>query len=84
MAVLTRQFHYHEDGSHYETWYYLARDTETGKVFVLHEWSGKKGDQGERSLSIEEFLSSQNSSATDKLRRLIGTLVPEASPTKGA
>ena len=79
MSILTHQFHYHEDGSHYERWYYLARDTETGRVFVLHERMDPKGKETSSNLEIEEFLSREQSTATSKLRKLIGTLVTEDS-----
>ena len=39
MALLKRQFHGPEQGSGEEGRYHLARDTETGQVFVLHEAS---------------------------------------------
>lgn len=79
MSILTRQFHYHEDGSHYEKWYYLARDTETGRVFVVDERIDPKGKQTSTNLEIEEFLSREQSTGTSKLRKLIGTLVMEDS-----
>ena len=77
MAILKRQFHYHEDGSHDEKWCYLARNTETGDVFVIREWVDSKGHQSEQQLAIGDFLASENSTATANLRALIGTLVPE-------
>lgn len=76
MAILTKQFFYHEKGNHDETWYHLARDTETGAVFIEHEWAAR-GDVGSKRIEIAEFLSGTKISAKDKLLKLIGTLVPD-------
>ena len=77
MAVRKREFHSHEDGSHHEKFIYLCRDTESGKVYVEYERIDPRGNQSVRKFEIEEFLSSENSSATSKLRTLIGTLVTD-------
>ena len=77
MAVLKHQFHYHEDGSHYEKWLYLCRNTETGEVYVEYERLTPKGEENIRKFSIEGFLTSENRTATNKLRVLIGTLVAD-------
>ena len=77
MAILKHQFHYHEDGSHYEKWLYLCRDTESGKVYVEYERLTPKGEESVQEFSIEGFLESENSTATRKLRTLIGTLVAD-------
>jgi len=34
VPILTREFFRQEKGNHEETWYRLARDTETGDVFI--------------------------------------------------
>ena len=44
MAVLKRLFHGPEQGSGEESRYYLARDTESGQVFVLHELSLRQAE----------------------------------------
>jgi hypothetical protein len=77
MAVLKHRFHYHEDGSHYEKWLYLCRDTETREVYVEYERLTPKGEVSITKFSIEGFLASENSTATRKLRDLIGTLVAD-------
>jgi hypothetical protein len=76
MAVLTKQFFHHEKGNHDETWYHLARDTDTGAVYIEHEWSGP-GNTGSKRIQIGEFLSSPGGTARDNLLKLIGTLVQE-------
>lgn len=77
MPIQKRQFHYHEQGSHDEEWYYLARDTETGEVFVIHATAPFKGKETTNRLEIEELLRGHRGTAADTLRQLIGTLVPD-------
>jgi hypothetical protein len=75
MAILKHQFYHHEKGNHDETWFHLARDTVTGRVFIVHEWAART-DVGNREMSLQEFLR-DTTSAQDKLLQLIGTLVTE-------
>ena len=80
MPIISRQFHQHERGMGNEDFHSLARDTETGEVFVIHETSHRVGDgfrSGEQRIPIQEFLA-MGGSAQNKLLSLIGTLVPEA------
>jgi hypothetical protein len=79
MAILTKRFFYHEKGNHDETWYYLALDTETGAVYIEHEWAAR-GDVGSKRVEIAEFLSGPKMTARDNLLKLIGTLVPDNPP----
>ncbi len=76
MAVLTREFHSHEDGSHYERFYSLARNTETSEVFIVYETITPKGEHNTSRREIGAVLQEQNTAAT-KLRDLLGTLVTE-------
>jgi hypothetical protein len=81
MAVLKRQFFSHERGLGDEDFYYLARNAETGKVFVFHEWSHKRGngfEPGATHIELDAFLVHRGT-AQDKLRALIGTLVLDSS-----
>ena len=81
MAVLKRQFFHHEHGVGDEDWYYLARDTESGRVFVVREWSHRAGntfEPGSGAIEIPVFLTGDGP-AEDSLLRLIGTLVEDAS-----
>ncbi|KFC66845.1 hypothetical protein FG93_04327 [Bosea sp. LC85] len=76
MAVVRKQFHRHEKGNHDETFYYLARDTESRRVFIIHGWAaGKNVDEVE--LSVSDFLAQVNGTARDRFLELIGTLVEE-------
>jgi hypothetical protein len=76
MTILTREFHKHEKGNHEESWYRLARDTETGDVFIEHEWSARN-DVGTERIEVAEFLARHEGTAGKNLLRLIGTLVKE-------
>lgn len=60
MAVIKKQFFHHEKGNHDETWYYLARDTETGKVFIIHAWAAR-ADVDELQLSVRELMNDTTS-----------------------
>ena len=80
MPIISRQFHQHEQGMGDEDFHSLARDTDTGEVFVIHETSRRGGDgfqTGEQRISIQEFLT-MGGSAQNELLSLIATLVPEA------
>jgi hypothetical protein len=62
-----------------EDWYYLARDTEIGRVFVYHEWSHRRGQShagGNEDIELDAFLRHQGM-AQDHLRALIGSLAVE-------
>lgn len=84
MAILTRQFHAHEDGSHYETFHYLARDTDTDAVYVVCETIDPRGRTSERKIKLAEFLGGDDNTAQRKLRELIGALVPDEKHAKKA
>jgi hypothetical protein len=76
MAILRRPFFSSELGMGDEDWYYLARDTETGRVFVYHEWSHKRGaghEGGNEDIELDAFLQHQGI-AQDQLRELIGSV----------
>ncbi len=80
MAILKRLFHRHERGMGNEDWWYLARDTETGAVFVYNEWSyrEKNGyEPGSAHIDLDAFLLKRGT-AQDRLRELIGTLVEDS------
>lgn len=76
MAILKRRFSSADLGMGDEDWYYLARDTETGRVFVYHEWSHRKGqahEGGSEDIDLDAFLH-RPGIAQDHLRQLIGSL----------
>ncbi|MBX9697934.1 MAG: hypothetical protein K2X74_00800 [Acetobacteraceae bacterium] len=76
MAVVSKCFFRHEKGNHDETWFYLARDTETGEVFVIHEWAARANVGSER-VALTAFLARNESTAKSNLLRLIGSLANE-------
>ena len=74
MAILRRQFSSSDLGMGIENWYYLARDTETGRIFVYHEWSRRRGETyegGSEDIELDFFLHHAGT-AQDHLRELIG------------
>lgn len=74
MAVLSSQFYGHEKGNHDETFYYLARDTDSGRVFVIHEWYNR-ANVGSAQMTVADFLAkTANSSASGDFLRFIGQL----------
>jgi hypothetical protein len=54
----------------------LARDTESGAVYIEHEWA-ERGNFGSKRIGVAEFLSGPSMTARDNLLELIGTLVVE-------
>ncbi len=77
MAELRHRFFYHEKGNHDERWHYLARDTETGEVWIVNGYAPMGEEYHESTSSIEEFLTVDNSSARSNLLTLIGSLIPD-------
>jgi hypothetical protein len=79
MAILVRQFYAHEKGNHDETFYSLARDSETGRVFIIHEWFARE-NVGSSEMTVAEFYAqTHNSSAWSRFVDLVGTLATEPS-----
>lgn len=69
-----------------EDWWYLCRDTDTGDVFVIHEWVhtdvAKSGnsDVGSTHIELSAFLAETRQTAAQReLRKLIGSLVDETA-----
>jgi len=66
-----------------EDWWYLVRDTSTGRVFIKHVWEHTdvrkmgKADRGSEHIELSVFLNHQGK-AQDELHKLIGSLVSEA------
>jgi hypothetical protein len=85
MAILKREFARSAKGpiSSNEDWWFLCRNTETGDVFVLHEWAHTdvtkptgKSDVGNKHIELSVFLlEPRPTSAQAELRKLIGSLV---------
>ncbi len=77
MAFAKRLFLQHGHGVGDEDRYYLARDTDTGRVFVHHQWLRRRGDgfaPGNADIELDVFLAGQGA-ARAELLRLIGSLV---------
>jgi hypothetical protein len=87
MAIMRRQFSSSDLGMGIENWYYLARDTETGRIFVYHEWSRRRGETyegGSEDIELDSFLHHAGT-AQDHLRELIGgwiSPIPGEDPTR--
>jgi len=77
MAILRRQFYYHEKGNHDERWHWLARDTETGRVFVINGFAPMGQEEWETESEVAEFLATDSSTARSNLLSLIGSLVDD-------
>jgi hypothetical protein len=85
MALLKREFARSQKGpvSSNEDWWFLCRDTDTGEVFVLHEWAHTdvtkptgKSNVGTKQIELSVFLMEpKQTSVQAELRKLIGSLV---------
>ena len=76
MAIFRRHIHNHEKTNWNENWFYLARNSDTGDVFVEHTRIDPKGGTDTRQIPLDKFLSTENNgSARSKLLALIGDLV---------
>lgn len=77
MVIENRNFHVQESGTGHKSYYSLARELETGDIFILHEWSHRDGiefDSGENKIPLHAFLCGHGASQAS-LRDLIGTLL---------
>ncbi|MER8950716.1 hypothetical protein [Mesorhizobium sp. M0959] len=83
MPILRRLIYKHEKGMGDEDWYYLARNTETGRVYIVHEWSHHAGklkfESGDAEMEIVEYLQG-GGTRQDRLLQMIGTLVEKEEP----
>lgn len=88
MSVLKRELARSVKGpvSSNEDWWHLCRDTDTGDVFVVHEWAhtdvtkaSGKSDVGSTHIELSVFLAETRPTAAQaELRKLIGSLVADA------
>jgi hypothetical protein len=79
MSIARKQFSSQAVGMGDEDWFYLARDTDTDRVFVYHEWSHRKGqthEGGNEDIELATFLQ-RSETHQDRLLQLIGTLCQE-------
>ena len=71
-----KRFFYREKGNHVEAWYYLARDTETGAVYIEHQWASW-GNSGSNRIDISDFLEGPSTRARNSFLRLVGAIIEE-------
>jgi hypothetical protein len=79
MPVISKEFAWHRHGMGDEDRYLLARDTENRRVFIVHQWSHRRGQataSGTTEVELGTFLA-VGGMAQDRLRTLIGTLIVE-------
>lgn len=77
MTIERRLLHTHRRAPGDEDSFFLARDSETGAVYVIHEWlqpvNGRAVPASAR-LELDMFLS-DSGPAQDRMRELVGVLV---------
>ena len=78
MTILLREFYRRETATGNEDAYSLGRDTETGRVFVRHDWAhpAAGGLESNHEMSVHDFLACAGTRQS-ALLAIIGTLVPE-------
>jgi hypothetical protein len=76
MAIVKRQFYKNHKPQGDEYWFYLARDTETGEVFVIREFDYLADGGSEKKMTLYEFLAG-GGNRQNALLELIGSLVPD-------
>jgi len=77
MPFVRKEFYHHERGEGDTDRFSLAKERGTSRVFVLHEWSRRRGTSpasGTDEIALGAFLA-KNGVAQDALQALIGTLV---------
>jgi hypothetical protein len=78
-----KRFFHCEKGNADEAWYYLARDAETGAVYVERQWASRD-KSGCNRIEIGDFLEGPSTIARNNLLRSIGATIAEASDTPRA
>jgi len=76
MAVLKREFHRNRKIHGEEYWFSLARDTETGEVYIIREFDYVVDGGAATRESVYHFLAGGGDRQA-ALLALIGTLVPD-------
>jgi hypothetical protein len=75
-AVQMKRFFYREKGNADEAWYYLARDVESGAVYVEHQWASS-GKLGSNRIEISDFVEGPYTTASNNLLRFVGAIIEE-------
>lgn len=59
MPLLRKRFYHNANPAGYqrEAGYDLARDTKSGRVFIIHQWVENSGNVNVNNLEIQSFLS---------------------------
>jgi hypothetical protein len=70
-----KRFFFREKGNADEVWY-LARDAETGAVYVEHGWISSD-DSGSDRIDISDFLEGRSTTARNNLLGFIGAIIEE-------
>lgn len=82
MAILGKLFHKHERNMGNEDWYWLCRDTDTGRVFIRH-WSSHRAGlessfkEGQVDPDVAKLLQSGQGSLQNGFLELIGSLATD-------
>ncbi|MGG6898933.1 MULTISPECIES: hypothetical protein [Rhizobium] len=79
MTVMKRQFYKNHKPNGDEYMFHLARDTESGEVFVIRQADFVVDGGSEKAMTLYEFLAG-GGNRQNALLQLIGSLVPEAAP----
>jgi hypothetical protein len=77
MAIVKMQFYRNHKSNGDEYMFHLARDTESGEVFVIREADFVVDGGSEKQMTLYDFLAG-GGNRQDALLRLIGTLVPDS------
>ncbi|MGN6777068.1 hypothetical protein [Rhizobium sp.] len=78
MTVVKRQFYKNHKPNGDEYMFHLARDTESGEVYVIRQADYVVDGGSETSMTLYEFLAG-GGNRQDALLQLIGSLVPESA-----
>ncbi|MGY5801711.1 hypothetical protein [Rhizobium hainanense] len=78
MTVVKRQFYKNHKPNGDEYMFHLARDTESGEVYVIRQADYTVDGGSEKSMTLYEFLAG-GGNRQNALLQLIGSLVPEAA-----
>ncbi|ENN87411.1 hypothetical protein RHSP_27571 [Rhizobium freirei PRF 81] len=78
MTVMKRQFYKNHKPNGDEYMFHLARDTESGEVFVIRQADFVVDGGSEKAMTLYEFLAG-GGNRQNALLQLIGSLVPEAA-----
>ncbi|SCB29365.1 hypothetical protein [Rhizobium multihospitium] len=78
MTVVKRQFYKNHKSNGDEYMFHLARDTESGEVYVIRQADYVVDGGSEKSMTLYEFLAG-GGNRQNALLQLIGSLVPESA-----